>query len=189
MKLTIVLITSILFTISTSLQRKNYDFRNVNWGMAKQDVKLHESSNDFTEDEHMLTYNKIVAGNYLATLVYDFNQDDSLYSATYLFDEEHTNPNLYINEFNTTKDLLIKEYGKPLSDETTWSNSLFKDKKENWGLALEMGYVKFETKWKTKNSTIGLELFGDNYKITSGIVYNSRKVLFPYQKEKINNGL
>jgi len=112
--------TLILFAVEAK-----YDFRKTNWGMSKEQVKTTEDKKPDFEDNTMLSYEVTISEK-------DFDcaylfLEDKLYGSRYLFFEEHTNKNLYIDDYEELKEILTKEYGKPKIDKVTWKNDLFKN--------------------------------------------------------------
>ena len=102
-----------------------YDFRKTNWGMSKEQVKTTEDKKPDFEDNTMLSYEVTISEKDFEC-VYLF-LEDKLYGSRYLFFEEHTNKNLYIDDYEELKEILTKEYGKPKIDKVTWKNDLFKN--------------------------------------------------------------
>ena len=112
--------TLILFAVEAK-----YDFRKTNWGMSKEQVKTTEDKKPDFEDNTMLSYEVTISEKDFEC-VYLF-LEDKLYGSRYLFFEEHTNKNLYIDDYEELKEILTKEYGKPKIDKATWKNDLFKN--------------------------------------------------------------
>lgn len=112
--------TLILFAVEAK-----YDFRKTNWGMSKEQVKTTEDKKPDFEDNTMLSYEVTISEKDFEC-VYLF-LEDKLYGSRYLFFEEHTNKNLYIDDYEELKEILTKEYGKPKIDKVTWKNDLFKN--------------------------------------------------------------
>jgi hypothetical protein len=112
--------TLILFAVEAK-----YDFRKTNWGMSKEQVKTTEDKKPDFEDNTLLSYEVTISEKDFEC-VYLF-LEDKLYGSRYLFFEEHTNKNLYIDDYEELKEILTKEYGKPKIDKVTWKNDLFKN--------------------------------------------------------------
>ena len=124
----ILLITLCILAISTLIlfaEEDKYDFRKTNWGMSKEQVKATEDKKPDFEDNIMLSYEVMISEKDFEC-AYLF-LEDKLYGSGYLFFGEHTNKNLYIDDYEELKEILIKEYGKPKIDKVTWKNDLFKN--------------------------------------------------------------
>ena len=124
----ILLIILCILAVSTLIlfaEEAKYDFRKANWGMSKEQVKATEDKKPDFEDNTMLSYEVTISEKDFEC-AYLF-LEDKLYGSRYLFFGEHTNKNLYIDDYEELKDILTKEYGKPKIDKLTWKNDLFKN--------------------------------------------------------------
>jgi len=173
--LLIVLCILVISTLILSAEEVKYDFRKTNWGMSKEQVKAIEDKKPAFEDDAMLGYTvKIDGENFMC--VYNF-LEDKLYNTGYGPTKEHTNKNLYIDDYEELKEILTKKYGKPKSDlGTFWKNDLFKDDKSKWGMAISVGHLVYGVQWETPTTKITLKLSGDNYKIMLIIAYDSKEL-------------
>ena len=158
----------------TSSGSEKYDFRKINWGMKKEEVKATERGKIVFETEDEVDF-----------MVPDFDNDfkcgymfleDKLYRSTYLFIGKFTNKNDYIYEFEKWKEALIKKYGKPTLDKVVWKNDLYKNDKQEWGMAVSVGHLLYAGQWETPTTEIGIMLMGNNYKINLGIFYESKEL-------------
>ena len=153
---------------------EKYDFRKTNWGMSKEQVKATENKKpDLEEDNALAYYVKINGDDYICA--YSFLKD-KLYNTGYVIAEKHTNRNLYIDDYKKLKETLIKKYGKPLTDRTTWDNDLYKGDRSEWGFAVSLGHLSYGATWETSTTYITLGLNGDNYKISLLIAYDSKEL-------------
>jgi DNA repair exonuclease SbcCD ATPase subunit len=124
----ILIIVLLILAISTLIlfaEEVKYDFRKTNWGMSKEQVKATEDKKPNFEDNTMLRYEVTISEKDFEC-AYLF-LEDKLYGSGYLFFGEHTNKNLYIDDYEELKEILTKEYGKPKIDKVTWKNDLFKN--------------------------------------------------------------
>ena len=162
----------------SSYVNKDPDFRNVNWGMSKEEVKLYETESLAEEDTDTLLYYVEVL-NLEAALMYFFNENNELYEAGYLFTEDYTNDNMYLIHYDNVKEELITLYGTPTSDEEFWLNDLFRDDPNDYGLAVSIGdYFRF-AEWKLDGMDIILGLGGGNYDINMSVGYTSTRIPAP----------
>ncbi len=156
-----------------------YDFRKVNWGMSKEEVKATEDKKPFSEDATALYYKdvEIIGRNFFC--FYGFMQD-KLYSSSYsigtTLGEIHSNKNDYIDDYKSVKEILTKKYGKPKRDVVTWKNDLFKNKKQDWGTAISIGHLVYVSIWETPTTEIGMALGGNNYEIFLSVGYDSKEL-------------
>jgi hypothetical protein len=118
---------------------------------------------------NLLIYQDYIGG-FDCRINYNF-LEDKLFQSFYLFNEKHTNKNLYIDDYEELKEILTKNYGKPKIDKVTWKNDLYKSDKQNWGTAISMGHLIYETSWETSTTKINLKLSGDNLEIIGYVIY------------------
>lgn len=153
---------------------ENPDFRNVQWGMSKNEVKEYEELelNEDPEDSAMLCAITKV-NEYSMILVYAFNSNDELYSAYYLLSEDYTSENRYIIAYDTLLEALTEKYGDPISEENIWVNDLFSDSPNDYGFAVSRGDYVRKSAWIEPGTNIQMCLTGENYNIVLGIKYSS----------------
>jgi hypothetical protein len=160
---------SLLKEIQTSGKR---DFRKITWGMPMATVKLTEANDPGSENDSAIIYPRNVAGMD-AILGYLF-VDDKLVRAKYIFRQQHSDLNEYIEDHNNLKKTLVKKYGKPTKERTVWSNDLYTKIPSQWGIALGLGYMTYLSYWNIKNTEITLTLKGENNKIDLWLEYKSK---------------
>ncbi|MHA1275500.1 MAG: hypothetical protein ACTSQS_19050 [Promethearchaeota archaeon] len=172
--LLIVILILVISTLTLFAEEVKYDFRETTWGMSKEQVKVTEDRKPDYEENAMLVYSvKIFGGNYYC--IYSF-LEDKLCNGGYFFMEEHTNKNLYINDYMELKGIITKEYGKPIMDKIIWKNDLYKDEKSEWGKAISLGDLEYWALWETLNTEICLSLDSDNYEINLILSYDSKEL-------------
>ncbi|PKP55767.1 hypothetical protein CVT91_14760 [Candidatus Atribacteria bacterium HGW-Atribacteria-1] len=169
------LIVFFIFSLFLTILAKEqaYDFRKTNWGMSKEQVRATEEKRPDFEADTTLGYDVTISGKDFAC-IYSF-LEDKLYNSGYFFTGEHTNKNLYIDDYEELKETLTKKYGKPKMDfPGVWKNDLYKDDKSHWGMAISVGHLAYGNSWETPNTKISLMLSGDNYKIELVLSYTSK---------------
>lgn len=155
---------------SISTPEPKYDFRNTYWGMSKEAVKQAEKTELSAEDESAILYSNVNAAGFSADLFYQFD-GGALVSGAYMISETHTDYNAYIEDYENSKEALIEVYGTPQKDGVTWSNDVFKQDEQYYGMAVAYGYLSYTSVWITETSTITLGLNGDNFEISHVILY------------------
>jgi hypothetical protein len=150
------------------------DFRNVRWGMSRQEVRESEDLQPLEESPDHLAYTTEVAC-LEAILVYSFVQA-KLAAAMYIFSGQHANNNEYIADYERLKAHLEQKYGTPSESGVNWKNRSYKDDPENWGLALAAGQVAFISGWALPGTAISFLLGGDNFQVHMSISYKSVKL-------------
>jgi hypothetical protein len=159
----------------------NYDFRKSRWGMTVAEVKSSEKGNILHEKPDLVIYAGTV-DKYNCHIGYIFAAG-KLVRAKYIFTDEHINKNNFLDDFDSVKTILTGKYGAPKSDDTFWSDDLYKDDPDNWGMAVSAGHMTKFTKYETDSTAIILALTGENFEVSFGIEYSS-KVLRSLEEEK-----
>jgi hypothetical protein len=179
-----ILILVVVTFLTTHAYSNDYTFRNTKWGMSKQDVITSETLKPAEKHPNMIMYKSKLMGDNVF-IIYIF-VDDKVVRSKYILAEQHSNKNDYIRHYEKYKEALIKKYGKPNEDETWWRNELYKDDPSHWGMAVSMGHLIYFSKWETPETIIFAMLNGDNFEISCGIEYTSKKYehLEKEQKDK-----
>ena len=153
---------------------EKYDFRKINWGMNKEEVKAAERGTIVFENEYEVDFMVTDFDNYFKC---DDNfLEDKVYRGAYYFIAELTNKNDYIYEYQKWKEVLIKKYGQPKSDKWEWKNDLLKNDEKKWGTAVYVGDLELSAQWETPTTGILISLVGIDYEIHLGILYVSREL-------------
>ncbi|MBV5340273.1 MAG: hypothetical protein J0665_12070 [Deltaproteobacteria bacterium] len=154
-----------------SINKQEYDFRRINLGASKKQVKASETEELLTEENtDYLEYRGNVAGME-ARIAYHF-QLNRLSGATIKLEEgKNVDRNTYLTEFYSLKAALNKKYGKSTEDNMLWRNNHYKNSPADLGLALMSGHVAIHSHWATDAMTIMLLIDGKNNKIDFVIEY------------------
>jgi len=172
-------------------------FRQSYWGDSIQEAKATLTD----EDEIMAEDNEIIlvvhpdTSDYVT--LYTF-ADNKLTSGGYIYSESHSYDNMYIDEFEKMKSILIEKYGSPQTDKWIWVNDLYQDEPSRHGFAISLGHLNGHVVWEIPQSfydgiededssqdivtRLILDIRGDNYKIKVCIAYFSRE--FQYLVEE-----
>lgn len=154
-----------------------YDFRKACWGMTKEQVLASETAESIAKNKERELAYKGSVNDLDCKIIYVFAYD-TLVKARYLINEEHSNKNEYITDYEKLKEILNKKYGDPTKDRTTWLSSIYKDNSRDWGLAISLGQLVYFTEWDTESTQIWLMLQGDNHKIQFSVEYTSIKYAY-----------
>jgi hypothetical protein len=154
---------------------EKYDFRETNWGMSKEQVKITENSKLNIDADNALGYEGTINGKD-CVYVYHF-LEDKLYYSGYGFTLGHTNLNLYLDDYDELKQWLIQKYGKPKTDiPGLWKVYTYKGDKSQWGVAISLGHLSYKATWETSTTKINLSLSGGNNKISLLLLYYSKEL-------------
>jgi hypothetical protein len=175
------ILVCLLFLVSRAAYSQK-QIRNANWGWSKDSVKKSEKLKLIAESKDALIYSGTLA-NKEFDINYQFIKN-KLTEVYYMYSETHVNSNNYIYSYDYLKEILIKKYDQPLTNDVIWKNDLYKDDKDGWGIACSAGHVVFKTIWETDDTTIILICTGENFKTNLAIVYKSRKFQDQINKDK-----
>lgn len=150
-------------------QIENPDFRNTKWGMSIDEVKSSEKLNVVEEQKYLLIYQDTIV-NLSTNVAFQFKNEE-LIAGMYQFTQQHSNNNLFYDDYKTLVETYTKKYGEPSESHEQWSDNLMKGDPSNIGTALAVGHVLFVTKWETDTTKIGIILNGDNYKVKLNVLY------------------
>ena len=160
------------------------NFHYSNWGMNKEEVIQAETELTLVDyDDYLIAEDTIVAQTD-ASLLFVFNEG-KLVSGMVQFKTQHSNENLYLDDYDAIKDSLTEKYGTPSVDKKQWKDTLYQDDPEDWGFAVSLGDLILISSWETNTTKIEHILIGDNYEITHGILYTQ----IGYQTERSSDGL
>jgi len=158
--------------ISTAQDESGYDFRETKWGMSEAEVKASEKIKPTEEGvyapyDYIIIYDGTIA-NLNAWIGYQFI-DKKLIGGGYVFTESFIDKNQYIDNFLKIKDIMTRKYGTPSEDKVVWSNDLFKDNPQDYGTAVSIGHLTYQSKWQTPTTEIIIGLKGENFKVTFAV--------------------
>lgn len=147
------------------------DYRGVPWGATAEAVQAREGRDAKIETDDVLVFGERLS-DMDADAVYVF-VGGRLVRAKYMFQEEFTSPNRYLDAFHQVKTLFSRKYGEPSKDETIWHDELFRDDYRDWGKAVERGDLTLIASWATEQTEIGLILHGNDYEAHLAVEYSS----------------
>jgi hypothetical protein len=92
-----------------------------------------------------------------------------------------------LNTYYYYKEILIKKYGEPFKNVENMPSAYDTDQYRNTGLSSGQG--EYNTVWKSDNLSIILRLSGDNYKISSLLLYTYDPLSDEEDKNKDQNAV
>ncbi len=94
---------------------------------------------------------------------YDF-LEGSLVAGQYLVLQRPVNGlNEFIDYYESLKTSLTEHYGQPGEDRTVWTNDLYQPLPDYWGIAVQMGHLRYAARWDTPDGMITIELTGNHH--------------------------
>ena len=176
--------------------KMNGGFREAKWGVSKEQVRITEKTKFLKADKSndgldYLAYRTTQGG--IEILLSYYFAESKLVAGRYIFLAEHTNKNLFIDDFYRIKSSISQKYGEPGMDVSNWKNDLYKDDPSEWGMAVSVGHLSYQAVWRLLDTEIILELSGDNFDIDLDVDYAStlpaHEKLRETAKEKAQSGI
>ncbi|MBL7473735.1 hypothetical protein [Robertkochia sediminum] len=160
-------------TILCSTLVNAQDFRNTTWGMSRAEVIQAEGGEPDMNTEQLVLYKTTVA--YMEAMVGYFFIKDTLCKASYIFNNDHTNQNEYVEDYERIQSILTDKYGRPEKSEEEWKVTNWKDNPGFIGHALSQGDVVLYNVWSNEDVIIQQKLYGEDYNILHSVLYESKK--------------
>lgn len=149
----------------------NSGFRKARWGMSPAQVQQSEPGANWEIQENLCLFESRLAD--LSCLVAYIFVGDQLCRGKYIITEAYANDTNYIYTQEQLKEMLIKKYGKPDTDNEYWLDDLYRDKPTEWGMAVGRGDLSRFTFWRSPDTDICLSLQGENFVCNLTIEYAS----------------
>ena len=91
-------------------------------------------------------------------------QEGSLVAGQYLVLQRPVNGlNEFIDYYEALKTSLTNTYGRPTEDQSVWNNDLYQPLPDYWGIAVQMGHLRYAARWDTPDGMITIELTGNHH--------------------------
>jgi hypothetical protein len=172
MKIRTALVLMAFVICGCSEKHKEPDFRNTNWGITSDQVKMLEDAKLVMDTGKMLSFDGVVGG-LPCQIVYLFVRNQ-LTHGHYFFKAEHAADTLHLRDYEMLKAAISEKYGRPRLDDATWKDDTYKRSGEKVGLAVKSGHLKLAAQWETPTTEVWLFLVGENSRIKLSMKYVSR---------------
>lgn len=143
--------------ITTFLNRLQH-----HWGSSPGTLR-NQVTGDIEQDEREAL---VVAGNFADHGVlegYNF-REGFLVAGQYLLLQRPVNGlNEFIDYYRALKTALTEQYGQPAEDQTVWTNDLYQPLPDYWGIAVQMGHLRYAASWNTSDGIVTVELTGNHH--------------------------
>ena len=94
---------------------------------------------------------------------YDF-REGALIAGQYLVLQRPVNGlNEFIDYYGALKTALTNTYGPPAEDQSVWSNDLYQPLPDYWGIAVQMGHLRYAASWTTSDGLVTIKLTGNHH--------------------------
>lgn len=135
-------------------------FRNIIFGLGREDVRRLEKAVAYKEDDTSLYY-VYQPDEFRRTIRYDF-EDDKLVRIHHSVVELHF-PHLgrVVEMYYDVQNRMSELYGEPAGMELFWKNKRYEKYPDYWGRALFSGDLRMVTRWTPPGVTITLDCYHD----------------------------
>jgi hypothetical protein len=147
--------------------------RGTTWGQSTTEVKNTIEEEILYDEDGSLGVEANLAG-LDAFIFYQFIQDQ-LVDIRISFQENYTNENQFIEDYNKVGEILTEKYGTPTVDESVWRDDLYKDDPSEYGFAVSLGDYILGRSFDSESTEIEHQLFGSNYEITHLLIYYGKE--------------
>ena len=189
--ITLALIAAIIFAAAAPPRAEkdaSHEFRKTRWGMSPAQVKLTENAAPVSETE-LPPYDLAISyrGKYegLDSEIGYLFTGGKLVLGGYAVTNKYPDPQQYVKDYDRIKGVLTAQFGKPASDEKTWSPGQQEVKPEAYGKAVTEGNLILQTAWHTPETEIFLTLEGGNVNTILSVLYYSVKLNPRVEERKI----
>ena len=132
------------------------------WGKSQESIRKTVAGDLERDERSALVYTRTLADHRVVE-GYDF-RDGSLVRGQYLFLQRPVNGlNEFIDYYRAAKQSLIALYGAPEQDQTIWENDLYQPLPDYWGVAVQIGHLRYAARWETADGTLSIELTGNHH--------------------------
>ena len=143
------------------------------WGASQEVIRTSVTGTLEREDGGALIYTRTLADHSVVE-GYDF-RGGSLVRGQYVFLQRPVNGlNEFIDYYDAVKQSLTALHGPPVEDRTIWDNDLYQPLPDYWGVAVQIGHLRYAAMWETPEGIITIELTGNHHSRLM-IEYRSRK--------------
>lgn len=144
-------------------------FRSTKWGMSLDEVEAVEGLKLYCDSNGACVSTEQKLLHFNVRIMFVFN-DDKLLGGGYGFYEEHTNENLYIEDFNKVMNILEDKYGEADEGGLIWNDDSGRDIM-TLGWNLSAGNCYYDYKYITDDVVIGHSITTDQYKVLHTLTY------------------
>jgi hypothetical protein len=132
------------------------------WGTTPDTLRNRMQGTIERDDIGALVYARTLAAHDVLE-GYEF-REGSLVRGRYVCLQRPVNGlNEFIDYYTAVKESLAALYGAPVEDRTIWNNDLYLPLPDYWGVAVQIGHLRYAALWETADGTISIELTGNHH--------------------------
>jgi len=132
------------------------------WGASPETIRTRVIGRLERDDRDVLIYTRTLADHGVLE-GYDF-RGGSLVRGQYVYLQRPVNGlNEFIDYYAAVKRVISDLYGAPAVDHTIWDNDLYQPLPDYWGVAVQMGHLRYAATWEMAAGVITMELTGNHH--------------------------
>ncbi len=132
------------------------------WGASPESIRNTVTGDIARDEREALVVAKHFADHGVLES-YDF-RGGALIAGQYVVLQRPVNGlNEFIDYYGALKASLTNTYGQPALDQAIWSNDLYQPLPDYWGIAVQMGHLRYQAGWNTSDGMITIELTGNHH--------------------------
>lgn len=132
------------------------------WGQSRDTLRKTVTGTIERDERDTLIYSRTLADHGILE-GYEF-RDGTLVRGQYLVLQRPVYElNEFIDYYAAVKQSLITLYGTPAEDQLVWNNDLYQPLPDYWGVAVQIGHLRYAARWETPDGAISIELTGNHH--------------------------
>ena len=154
-----------------TLSAEEADFRNLKWGMTKDEVSYAQGTGYREPDENTMYYTRVREEEFPADAEYKFS-DGKLVQGTFYITEDKTENPIEVDDFMELVNSLKNRFGEPQIADLVYKNE--SDTTEDTARQLELvkqGLLQFRTGWMLEDTELRVVMFPKGDKACIGLQY------------------
>ncbi|MDJ0831152.1 MAG: hypothetical protein QNI92_14965 [Desulfobacterales bacterium] len=132
-------------TAADTANAKEFTFDPTYWGASMIEIQYLEPLPLLKKKINALIYQGTMAG-LPAFISFQF-ENDRLIRCICVIDTLYDQPSAYISDYETIKNSMVVQYGKPDADLVSWKDKTYRNQPQMHAQAMVMGHVTFYTSW------------------------------------------
>ena len=154
-----------------TLSPEEADFRNLKWGMTKDEVTYAQGSGYRETDENTLYYTRVREEGFPADAEYTFN-DGKLVQGMFFITQNKEDKPISVDDFVELVEALSERFGEPKVADLVYANEEDRtdDPARQVGL-VKQGLLQFRTGWMLEDTELRVVMFPRNGEACIGLQY------------------
>lgn len=160
-----------LETARETLSPEEADFRNLKWGMTKEDVIYVEGAGARETSDNVLYYTRVREEDYPADAEYTFN-DGKLVQGIFYITQNKENKSITLDDYDDLIASLTERFGEPDTiDKRFATDDLKTDDRDEMMKLVKENRFNYKTGWTVDNTEISVILFNKDNAVCIGLRY------------------